>query len=46
MSATGNGSACDVPESILGEGVRLRRPVYALEPLLQATIVRIGEGTP
>lgn len=42
MGATGNGNSCDVPELILGDGVRLRLPVYALEPLLQAMIDRIG----
>lgn len=42
MGATGNGNSCDVPELILGDGVRLRLPVYALEPLLQAMIERIG----
>lgn len=42
MGATGNGDSCDVPELILGDGVRLRLPVYALEPLLQAMIERIG----
>ena len=40
--ATGNGNSCDVPELILGDGVRLRLPAYALEPLLQAMIDRIG----
>ena len=44
MDATGNGSPCDVPELILGDGVRLRLPAYALEPLLQAMIDRIGAG--
>ena len=44
MDATGNGSSCDVPELILGNGVRLRLPAYALEPLLQAMIDRIGAG--
>lgn len=44
MGATGNGNSCDVPELILGDGVRLRLPVYALEPLLQAMIDRIGAG--
>jgi hypothetical protein len=44
MGATGNGNACEVPELILGDGVRLRLPVYALEPLLQAMIDRIGAG--
>ncbi|WP_254367212.1 hypothetical protein [Paraburkholderia sp. NMBU_R16] len=44
MDATGNGSSCDVPELILGDGVRLRLPAYALEPLLQAMIDRIGAG--
>jgi hypothetical protein len=34
--ATGNGSSCDVPELILGDGIRLRLPVYVLEPLLLA----------
>jgi hypothetical protein len=42
MGATGNGNSCDMPELILGDGVRLRLPVYALEPLLQAMIERIG----
>ena len=42
MGATGNGNSCDVPELILGNGVRLRLPAYALEPLLQAMIERIG----
>lgn len=42
MGATGNGNSCDVPELILGDGVRLRLPAYALEPLLQAMIDRIG----
>jgi hypothetical protein len=41
---TGNGNVCEVPELILGDGVRLRLPVYALEPLLQAMIGRIGAG--
>lgn len=45
MDATGNGSSCDVPELILGDGVRLRLPAYALEPLLQAMIDRIGAGS-
>ena len=45
MDATGNGSSCDVPELILGNGVRLRLPAYALEPLLQAMIDRIGAGS-
>jgi hypothetical protein len=31
ISATGNGSACDVPELILGDGIRLRLPVYVLD---------------
>ncbi len=44
MGATSNGNSCDVPELILGDGVRLRLPVYALEPLLQAMIDRIGAG--
>lgn len=44
MGATGNGNSCDVPELILGDGVRLRLPAYALEPLLQAMIDRIGAG--
>lgn len=44
MDATGNGSSCDVPELILGDGVRLRLPAYALEPLLEAMINRIGAG--
>lgn len=44
MGATGNGNSCDVPELILGDGVRLRLPAYALEPLLQAMINRIGAG--
>lgn len=42
LGATGNGNSCDVPELILGDGVRLRLPAYALEPLLQAMIERIG----
>lgn len=42
LGATGNGNSCDVPELILGDGVRLRLPAYALEPLLQAMIDRIG----
>ena len=42
MGATGNGNSCDAPELILGDGVRLRLPAYALEPLLQAMIDRIG----
>ena len=45
MDAAGNGSSCDVPELILGDGVRLRLPTYALEPLLQAMIDRIGAGS-
>ncbi|MFX1716004.1 hypothetical protein [Paraburkholderia sp. A1RO-5L] len=44
MDATGNGSSCDVPELILGDGVRLRLPAYVLESLLQAMINRIGAG--
>ncbi len=44
MDATVNGSSCDVPELILGDGVRLRLPAYALEPLLEAMINRIGAG--
>lgn len=44
IGATGNGNSCDVPELILGDGVRLRLPAYALEPLLQAMIDRIGAG--
>ena len=44
VDATGNGNSCDVPELILGDGIRLRLPVYALEPLLQAMIDRIGAG--
>jgi len=44
VSATGNGSPCDVPELILGDGIRLRLPGYVLEPLLQAMIDRIGAG--
>lgn len=44
VGASGNGSPCDVPELILGDGIRLRLPVYALEPLLQAMIDRIGAG--
>ena len=44
MDATGNGSSCDVPELILGDGVRLRLPAYALEPSLEAMINRIGAG--
>ncbi|MBV8523510.1 MAG: hypothetical protein JOY71_15530 [Acetobacteraceae bacterium] len=42
--ATGNGNACDVPELILGDGIRLRLPVSVLEPLLRAMIDRIGAG--
>ena len=42
MGATGNGNSCDVPELILGDGVRLRLPAYALEPLLAAMLDRIG----
>ncbi|WP_421023126.1 IS66 family insertion sequence element accessory protein TnpA [Paraburkholderia sp. A1RO-5L] len=45
VNATANGSACDVPELILGNGIRLRLPVYSIEPLLQAMIDRIGGGT-
>jgi hypothetical protein len=44
VGASGNGSPCDVPELILGDGIRLRLPVHALEPLLQAMIDRIGAG--
>lgn len=44
MDATGNTHSCDVPELILGDGVRLRLPAHALEPLLQAMIDRIGAG--
>jgi hypothetical protein len=44
VGATGNGNSCDMPELILGDGIRLRLPVYALEPLLQAMIDRIGAG--
>ena len=44
VGAAGNGNSCDVPELILGDGVRLRLPAYALEPLLQAMIDRIGAG--
>ncbi|WP_199189449.1 hypothetical protein [Trinickia dabaoshanensis] len=44
MGATVNGNACEVPELILGDGVRLRLPVSALGPLLQAMINRIGAG--
>lgn len=44
MGATGDGNSCDVPELILSDGVRLRLPAYALEPLLQAMINRIGAG--
>ena len=44
MDAAGNGSSCDVPELVLGDGVRLRLPAYVLEPLLQAMIDRIGAG--
>jgi hypothetical protein len=44
MSGTGNGNSCDVPKLILGDGIRLWLPVYALEPLLQAMIDRIGAG--
>ncbi len=39
---SGNESACDVPELILGDGIRLRLPAYSIEPLLQAMIDRIG----
>lgn len=42
LGVTGNGNSCDVPELILSDGVRLRLPAYALEPLLQAMIDRIG----
>lgn len=44
IGATGNCNSCDVPELILGDGVRLRLPAYALEPLLQVMIDRIGAG--
>lgn len=44
VGVTGNGNSCDVPELILSDGVRLRLPAYALEPLLQAMIDRIGAG--
>lgn len=44
IGASSDGNSCDVPELILGDGVRLRLPVYALEPLLQAMIDRIGAG--
>ena len=44
MGAAGTGNSCDVPELILSDGVRLRLPAYALEPLLQAMINRIGAG--
>jgi hypothetical protein len=44
VGATGNGNSCDMPELIWGDGIRLRLPVYALEPLLQAMIDRIGAG--
>jgi hypothetical protein len=44
VGASGNGSPCDVPELILGDGIRLRLPVHVLEPLLQAMIDRIGAG--
>ncbi|SAL07298.1 hypothetical protein AWB78_08522 [Caballeronia calidae] len=44
VNATCNGTACDVPELLLGDGVRLRLPAYALEPVLQAMIARIGGG--
>lgn len=44
VNATANGSASDIPELILGDGIRLRLPVYSIEPLLQAMIDRIGGG--
>jgi hypothetical protein len=44
VGVSGNTSACEVPELILGDGIRLRLPVYVLEPLLQAMIDRIGAG--
>jgi hypothetical protein len=44
VGATGSESACDVPELILGNGIRLRLPACAVEPLLQAMIDRIGAG--
>ncbi|WP_080439887.1 IS66 family insertion sequence element accessory protein TnpA [Burkholderia ubonensis] len=44
VGGTGNVNSCDVPELILGDGVRLRLPAYTLEPLLQAMIDRIGAG--
>ena len=37
-------SACDVPELIFGDGIRLRLPACAVERLLQALIDRIGAG--
>jgi transposase-like protein len=39
-----SGSTLDLPELILGDGIRLRLPVHAIEPLLQAMIGRIGGG--
>jgi hypothetical protein len=45
VSATAKGSACDVPELILGDGIRLRLPVYSIEPLLHAMIDRIVRST-
>lgn len=44
VGVSGNTSTCEVPELILGDGIRLRLPVYVLEPLLQAMIDRIGAG--
>lgn len=44
VSTPGAGNSCDVPELILSDGVRLRLPAYALEPLLQALIDRMGAG--
>lgn len=44
VNGTANASACDVPELILGDGIRLRLPVYSIEPLLQAMIDCIGRG--
>jgi hypothetical protein len=45
VNATANGGASDVPELILGDGIRLRLPIYSIGPLLQAMIDRIGGGT-
>jgi len=44
VGATGTGNSCDVPELILSDGIRLRLPMYALDPLLQAIVDRIGAG--